>query len=283
MRQDLLNLQAQFLQHRPDGTADRLIEKAVIQGHVRIHESADRTFIYHIGAKSLFEAMGEEDNRNRRWRRPYSVKVKLMGLDFVLAHPEHRYLATETEKLEFFVGTLGLKREWLPLRIYRSRDGRTQTTRYFVDKFPLFLSGASSAPAPVVTFCYVDGNLGKPAGFDTHLLEYISLFGRLESVQVVYVSTDQRTFAKAERIFRRLCETLAAKSARVPSDPDLGRLLGHFRARVLLERRETACFDKQQLDRLRDELREFRGPEHEELYKIWREHGDGPCFVECKV
>jgi hypothetical protein len=132
-----------FHQQRPGGTADRLIEKAVIQGHVRIHESADRTFIYHIAAKSLFEAMGEEDNRNRRWRRPYSVKVKLMGLDFVLAHPEHRYLATETEKLEFFVGALGLKREWLPLRIYRSRNGRTQTTRYFVDKFPLFLSGAS--------------------------------------------------------------------------------------------------------------------------------------------
>jgi hypothetical protein len=155
-----------FHQQRPSGTADRLIEKAVMQGHVRIHESADRTFIYHIRAKSLFEAMGEEDNRNRRWRRPYSVKVKLMGLDFVLAHPEHRYLATETEKFEFFVGALGLKREWLPLRIYRSRNGRTQTTRYFVDKFPLFLPGASSAPAPVVTFCYVDGNLGKPAGFD---------------------------------------------------------------------------------------------------------------------
>ena len=203
------------------------------------------------------------------------VKIKLMGLDFVLAHPEHRHLATETETLEFFVGALGLKREWLPLRIYRSRNGRTQTTRYFVDKFPLFLSGAPIAPAPVVTFCCVDGNLGKPAGFDTHLLEYRELFARMESVQMVYVSTDRWTFAKAERIFRRLCGTLAAKSARGPSDPDLDRLLGHFRARVLLERRETTCFNKQQLDRLRDELREFRGPEHEELYRIWRELGDG--------
>ncbi len=57
------------------------------------------------------------------------MNVKLMGLDFVLAHPEHRYLATETEKLEFFVGALWLKREWLPPRIFRSRNGRTQTTR----------------------------------------------------------------------------------------------------------------------------------------------------------
>jgi hypothetical protein len=44
-----------FHQQRPGGTADRLIEKTVIQGHVRIHESAYRTFIYHIAAKSLLK------------------------------------------------------------------------------------------------------------------------------------------------------------------------------------------------------------------------------------
>ena len=90
--------------------------------------------------------------------------------------------------------------------------------------------------------CCVDGNLGKPAGFDTHLLEYRELFARLESVQMVYVSTDRWTFAKAEHIFRRFCGTLAAKSARGPSGPDLDRLLGHFRARVLLERAEDRVF-----------------------------------------
>jgi len=42
--------------------------------------------------------------------------------------------------------------------IYRPRHGRNITTRYFVDKFPLFLSGASSAPSPVVGFVYVDGS-----------------------------------------------------------------------------------------------------------------------------
>ena len=94
----------------------------------------------------------------------------------------------------------------------------------FVDKFPLFLSGASGAPSPVVTFCYVDGDVGKPAGLFTHLLEYRELFGRLEPLQVVYVSTDEGTFARAEHIFRRLCGKLAA-SARVVADPFLGRLL----------------------------------------------------------
>jgi hypothetical protein len=65
-----------------------------------------------------------------------------MGMDFVLAYQEHHYLAMEAEKLDYFVGRLGLKHRHLPQRIYRSRHGRTTTTRYFVDKFPVFLSGA---------------------------------------------------------------------------------------------------------------------------------------------
>ena len=96
-----------FLECHRGGNADRLIEKGALQGHIRVHESANRTQIYHVGAKSFFKAIGEEDNRNRRWRQPYPVKVKLMGLDFVLAHPQHHYLATEAEKLDYFAGTTG--------------------------------------------------------------------------------------------------------------------------------------------------------------------------------
>jgi hypothetical protein len=67
------------------------------------------------------------------------VKVKLMALDFVLAHRQHHYLAIGAEKLDHFAGTLGLNHSYLPQRIYRSRHGRNITTRYFVDKLPLFL------------------------------------------------------------------------------------------------------------------------------------------------
>src|SRR5216683_2264338 len=179
-----------FLQRRCGGNTDRLIEKAVSQNHVRVHESANRTQVYHLRASRFFDVIGEEDNRNRRWRQPYPVKVKLMGLDFVLAHQQHHYLATEAEKLDYFVGTLGLNHSFLPQRTYRSRHGRTITTRYFVDKFPLFLSGASSAPSPVVWFCYVDGSTGKPSGFDTYLLQYRELFSRLDRFAVIYVAAD---------------------------------------------------------------------------------------------
>ncbi len=72
------------------------------------------------------------------------------------------------------MGALGLR---LPLRIYRSRNGRAPDYPV-MDKFPLFLSGASVAPVPVVTFFYEDGNLGWPAGFDTYRLENTESFSR---------------------------------------------------------------------------------------------------------
>ena len=255
------------------GNADRLVEKATFQGHVRVHQSANRTQIYHLGAKPFFKAIGEQDNRNRRWRQPYPVKVKLMGLDFVLAHQERLYLATEAEKLDYFVGTLGLNHSHLPQRTYRSRHGRTITTRYFVDKFPLFLSAASSASSPVVWFCYVDGSMGKPSGFDTYLLQYRDLFSRLEGVRVIYVAADERMFAKAGRIFRRFCRN-GSEGMRAVVDADIERLRNHFLARDLFERRETSSFSKSRLDQLREELVEFGGPEHEALYQLWREQGD---------
>jgi hypothetical protein len=158
------------------------------------------------------------------------------------------------------VGTLGLNHSHLPQRIYRSRHGRTTTTRYFVDKFPLFLSGAPSAPSPVVTFCCVDGSMGKPSGFDTYLLQYRELFSRLQGFQVIYVAADERMFAKAEGIFRRLFGN-GVETVRVARDPDIERLRKHFQARDLFERQETSSLGKIRLDQLREALAEFADPE----------------------
>lgn len=120
----------------------------------------------------------------------------------------------------------------LPQRIYRSPHGRRTTTRYFVDKFPLFLSGASgasSAPSPVVGFCYVDGGTGKPSGFDTYLLQ----FSRLDRFGIICVAADERRFAKAERIFRRLSGN-GVEAVRVARGTDIGRLREHFRHVICL-------------------------------------------------
>ena len=46
-----------------------------------------------------------------------------------------------------------------------------QDRPYFVDKFPLFLSRAPRRGASCGQFCYIDGEVRKPSGFDTYLLQ----------------------------------------------------------------------------------------------------------------
>ena len=72
---------------------------------------------------------------------------------------------------------------------------------------------------------------------------------------------DEWMFAKAERIFRRLCGN-GAEAVRFARDPDIERLREHFRARDLFDRRETSSFGKSGLDRLREELNELAGPQY---------------------
>src|ERR1700736_6229313 len=59
-----------FLERHSGGTTERLINQGVSQRHLRVHESANRTLIYHVGAKRFFRAIGDEDNPTRRWRPP---------------------------------------------------------------------------------------------------------------------------------------------------------------------------------------------------------------------
>src|SRR6185503_63503 len=94
-------------------------------------------------------------NRNRRLREPATIKNKLMGFDFVLASRQHEYLATEQEKVDYFTETLQMDRLLLPAKRYASKGQVTE--RYFVEKFPIFLSPSLKASRPpVVSFCFVD-------------------------------------------------------------------------------------------------------------------------------
>ena len=81
--------------------------------------------------------------------------------------------------------------------------------------------------APVVGSCYIDGEVRKPSGFDTYLLQCRDLFARLDSFRVVYVTADQSMFLKAESIFSRLCGGAGKGPNGMPLDPEVRRLLDH--------------------------------------------------------
>src|SRR5262249_9327885 len=154
---------------------------------------------YHLSAKPFYDALGERDNRNRRERQPSTIKNKLMGLDFVLDHPHHEYLATEREKLDYFLGKLNLSSEILPTRLYQSPRGRASTAKHFVDKYPMFLAQPPGGQACVVHFTYVDEGLQSTDGFATYLAQYSQLLKVLHNFRVIYVAQHHGHLASARR------------------------------------------------------------------------------------
>ena len=48
-----------------------LIEQGVFQGHVRVHESANRTQIYHVGAKPFFGHRGGRQPQSAAGVNPF--------------------------------------------------------------------------------------------------------------------------------------------------------------------------------------------------------------------
>src|SRR5262252_1481824 len=76
-----------FIGREVGGTAAALVERLADQRHAGVITAFNNTKICHLGSRPFYQALGEPDNRNRREHSPAAVKSRLMGLDFVLAHP----------------------------------------------------------------------------------------------------------------------------------------------------------------------------------------------------
>lgn len=264
-------LRRQFLafMRRSRGWRDSLlIHKLKANQHCRMTMYRQNRMVYHLAAKPLYDAIGERDNRNRRERQPSTIKNKIMGLDFVLDHPDHQYLATEREKLDYFLETLKLTPEDLPTRWYESPRGQGTTAKHFVDKFPLFLSVPQGATTPVVHFGYVDEGQQTTDGFATYLDQYSRLLAGLPDFRVIYIAQHHGLFGSARRVF----DAFSARESRspgVPVDPDIKQVLEHFEARQQYESRDFSRFDTAGLIRYREDRKRFGDEHYEALYDRW--------------
>jgi len=162
--------------------AVRFLAQCVAREHVRVLAYGRQSHVFHLYARPLYAALGEEHNRNRRPAEWDAVIRKLMTLDFVLAHPSARFLATEDEKVALLRERLIPADVW-PHRRYAPRHpvGRT-TTRYFVDKMPWYQEGEDAR----VWIAYVDAERTLQ-GFQTFLDQYRALLASLPS-GVTYVA-----------------------------------------------------------------------------------------------
>jgi hypothetical protein len=247
-------------------TSGEFLRKTVKAGHTRVNVYANRTEVYHLFARALYRAIGEEDNRNRRARPPLSVKAKLMALDYVLAHGSHKYLATEHDKVDYFTRTLGIDASKLPGKIYRSAAGNRQTRRYFIEKYPLFLTETASSP-PVVSFCYVDEGGLSTTGFESFLGRYRRLLLALRRFRIVYVAADWMNLRSAERKFGRLVEELSSPERCRPK----GILGEYFRLKYLVETSQWRLLNVAALDRFRALTKRFQNPDIDSRFQDWQE------------
>src|SRR5207245_7704119 len=115
-------------------------------------------------------------------------------------HLEHAYLETEADKLNYFCEQLGIPKQFLPAKRYAGAIRNKETERYFVDKFPMFLSSRSSSP-PVVTFTFIDPGLASLDSFTTHLGAYRTLFEAISEVRLVYIASLPSHFVAARMVF----------------------------------------------------------------------------------
>ena len=233
------------------------------RGHCRRQVFAHNRQVFHLRFRPLYRAVGDEYSRNRRDHQPQAVKARLMALDYVVAHPENRYFATEREKIAHLCDERRIEHEAPPAKLFRGRDGSALTRRCLLDRLPIF----TRPGAYELAFCYVDSGFETYAAFATYLNHYLPLFAELPSFELVYVTTASSRLGQAQTVFERVLSRGRKRPTNL-ADPD--RLIAHFGDRQLFEKRETSNFDRDRLDRLRVDMDTFSGPHFAEMFARWR-------------
>ena len=143
----------------------------------------NRGHLYHLHATSLYRALAQRDNRNRRQVSPAVIARKLMMLDYVLTVPDAEWYATEEDKVALFTRDLGIPIGDLPSRVYEPKDrSRGATTRQFIHKLPVYRTGDRA----VIHFVYLV-NDATGHGLEQFLHDHVRLLGALPAWTVVAV------------------------------------------------------------------------------------------------
>ncbi|MGC2829487.1 MAG: hypothetical protein WB994_07600 [Candidatus Acidiferrum sp.] len=240
-----------------------LAQKLITQGHATMREYRCNGCIYHLYSRKLYAQLGHENLRNRRRHRLEAIRTRLLGLDFILANQGYQYLETEAEKVAYFCDQLHIEKACLPVKLYMGGPGSQPTLRYFVDKFPLFLSSPRLGFSPVVTFSYVDPGLETLTGFVTHLGQYQTLFRALADFRFLYVSSTPAHFEQATELFN--------SAVKIPLESDSAAdLIRYFRARSIWNSSEFRTLSKSDLLFFNEAKRRFAGDRFETLFKNWK-------------
>jgi len=262
-----------FAKSGDGGTATAFIEKLIRNEHGRMVTGFGNLHVYHVFARPVYNAIGEENNRNRRERAAVAMKNRLMSLDFVLDLPLRSYLSTEQEKVSHFTG-LGIKISDLPVKEFRTPGATSGTPRYFIDKYPMYVP-AKAEGASHAAFTFIDEGLVTSLRFESWLHQYERLFARLNGFDVVYVAALGRPFAAAEKAVQAFVSGGGRGNlGDLLRRADLKRLVDYLAREHLYETGQFDSFGVAELNKLRRDRDEFSGSFYKALYGRWKALGD---------
>lgn len=208
--------------------------------------------MFHLFSRSVYRAIGGVNNRNRCGGPHFSVKAKLIALDFVFGYPECRLLATEQETLGYFVGDRGIDRHRPPGKTYTARSSGAKNRRYFIEKYSIYFEPDKGSPVPSV--CHVDEGSPSTSGFTSSLAQHRQIFASLRTSRLAYAAAEHRPLRRAIGVFERFETSLNHTEDLLPSGP----LEEYFRLRFDLELHQYHLLDKGRLDRLRTLAKSFQ-------------------------
>ena len=237
-------------------------------GHATWREYLDLGGVYHLFSRNLYRLIERENLRNRRRHSTEHIRTRLLLLDFVIANPQHEYLETEQDKVQYFCGDLGIPKKALPAKSYLGSLASEPTLRYFVDKFPLYLDSSNESSSPVVTLSYVDPGQASLAGLAHHLHAYLPLFQYLGKFQFVYIAASTVHFARAKACFASLVKAPLRRMA--PEE-----LERYFRLREAWDRKQYGMLSSEDLEWLDQASERFGGARVEWLYNLWNAQNAG--------
>lgn len=174
--------------------------------HARTEHFPMHGKVYHVFSRKLYRQIDRENLRNRREHEFEYIQRRIGMLDFVLSHPQYRYLETEPEKVSYFCDQLKVPTHFLPAKIYCGQKTSQPTVRYFVDKFPMLLDCDASSPSPVVTFTYLQGPEACLTEFVHHLQAYLLSISAAFRVPIPLSGKSRFAFRKGQRTIRFDCD-----------------------------------------------------------------------------
>jgi hypothetical protein len=231
------------------------------KNHARTEHFPKSGTVYHLFSRRLHLQINRENIRNRREHEIEFIQRRIAILDFVLLNPGHQHLETEPEKISFFSDQLKVLKHFLPSKIYHGQRTSPPTVRYFVDRFPMFLSGGSSST--VVTFTYIQGPEAHLTGFVRDLEAYLPLFRQLSEFRFLYLARVDSHFEKAKELFN--------SQVVIPLGSDVSPdLLRYFQVRKAWDLGRYTSINRADLIYLDQAKTRFAGQRFEHLYLGWK-------------